>query len=165
MNVTSEILFFLYSDKYPLIQEHTGLLNQSVTSIRRLVPGEEPDKEALYILTVDELKPIEETDGFISAMNDLREIYLKEPSKLLMSQDLLFKDPGDHRRDGDHEDEERRQEAEDAAAEGVVDHAVVSFTNGWQFNTRRSRRRASRRPRRGKRSSSGRDRASPICRR
>ena len=64
MNVTSEILFFLYSDKYPLIQEHTGLLNQSVTSIRRLVPGEEPDKEALYILTVDELKPIEDDERY-----------------------------------------------------------------------------------------------------
>ena len=58
MNVTSEILFYLYSVKHPLIQEHTGLLNQPVTSIRRLVPGEEPDKEALYILTVDELKKI-----------------------------------------------------------------------------------------------------------
>ena len=46
MNVTSEILFYLYSVKHPLIQEHTGLLNQPVTSIRRLVPGEEPDKEA-----------------------------------------------------------------------------------------------------------------------
>ena len=62
MNVTSEILFYLYSVKHPLIQEHTGLLNQPVTSIRRLVPGEEPDKEALYILTVDELKSIED-DG------------------------------------------------------------------------------------------------------
>lgn len=60
MNVTSEILFFLYSEKYPLIREYTGLLNQPVTSIKRLVPGEEADEKALYILTVDELKPIED---------------------------------------------------------------------------------------------------------
>ncbi|MBQ2657341.1 MAG: DUF3196 family protein [Erysipelotrichaceae bacterium] len=38
------------------------------------------------------LKVIEETDGFKSAMNDLQEIYLKEPSMFLMSQDLLFKE-------------------------------------------------------------------------
>ena len=38
------------------------------------------------------LKPIEESDGFLTARSDLREIYLKEPSKLLMSQDLLFKE-------------------------------------------------------------------------
>lgn len=50
------------------------------------------DNESRFHFNPSELKPIEETDGFISAMNDLREIYLKEPSKLLMSQDLLFKE-------------------------------------------------------------------------
>ena len=46
MNVTSEILFYLYSEKYPLMQEHTGALQQPVTSIKRLAPGEAPDEEA-----------------------------------------------------------------------------------------------------------------------
>lgn len=64
MNVTPEIIFYLYSEKYPLILEHTGHPKQSVTSIKRLVPEDEPDIETLYVLTVDELKYIEDDERY-----------------------------------------------------------------------------------------------------
>ncbi len=50
------------------------------------------DREAMVQFNPSRLKVIEETDGFKSAMNDLQEIYMKEPSIFLMSQDLLFKE-------------------------------------------------------------------------
>ena len=50
------------------------------------------DDEQTIQFNPSQLKVIEETDGFLSAINDLQEIYLKEPSMFLMSQDLLFKE-------------------------------------------------------------------------
>ena len=38
------------------------------------------------------LIPIERSEGFLSALKELQEIYLKEPSMLNMAQDLLFKE-------------------------------------------------------------------------
>lgn len=36
--------------------------------------------------------PVEESDGFINAINYLNEYYMKEPSKLLMAKDLVYKE-------------------------------------------------------------------------
>jgi len=36
--------------------------------------------------------PVEESDGFINAINYINEYYMKEPSKLLMAKDLVYKE-------------------------------------------------------------------------
>lgn len=36
--------------------------------------------------------PVEESDGFINAINYLNDYYMKEPSKLLMAKDLVYKE-------------------------------------------------------------------------
>lgn len=88
-------------DYYDLCNRYlqsNGYRNAKVLLIDSLI-GQEINKEYSYTdgetkvqFNPSRLKVIEKTDGFKSAMNDLQEIYLKEPSMFLMSQDLLFKE-------------------------------------------------------------------------
>lgn len=59
MNVTFQILLYLYSNKYSVIRESSGIGENEVTAVRRFDSNADIDRHTLYILTPDDLKQME----------------------------------------------------------------------------------------------------------
>ncbi len=55
MNITVEILFYLYSKNYPVLDFRTPVTGQKLLSVKKWYPNESPEDDALYVLTPDEL--------------------------------------------------------------------------------------------------------------
>lgn len=75
-----------------------GFINAKVLLIDSLIRQEIGEEISMinegmeYNFIPKYLLPVEESDGYLSAKKYLQDIYLKEPSKLKMSMDLLYKE-------------------------------------------------------------------------
>ncbi|MBR2696817.1 MAG: helix-turn-helix domain-containing protein [Parasporobacterium sp.] len=58
MNVTSQILIFLFSREYPVLSENTPISDNNISSIRRFDKNDEPDSNTLYVVSYADLKQI-----------------------------------------------------------------------------------------------------------
>ncbi len=60
MNVTSQILFYLFSRDHSVLKEEISIADNTISSIRRYDPAEVPDADTLYILTSSDLNTLSE---------------------------------------------------------------------------------------------------------
>ena len=62
MNVTAEILYYLFSRSYPLTAENIAAPGEPINAIRRYSANEPADETALFVMTADELKSLGDTE-------------------------------------------------------------------------------------------------------